>query len=450
MSIATIQKFLQHSLVRNAGALTGLQIATYVVPVLTVPYLARVLGPTEWGKVAFGQALGFCLAIVVEFGFVYSASRDIARHRNDRSELAKIASSVLGAKIALSALVTMAALALQQVLPRFALSPAFVWGAILWALAQGFSVVWYFQGVEKLPLASSVETVGKIFGTLLIFVFVRNPTHSWKVLLILGSTTLVADIINLALMYSEVALEFPRPEAVISHLRAGSTLFLFRAAITSYTAGNAFLLGLAWPASTVAYFAGPEKITRALLGLLSPISQVLYPRVSYLLRCNPREAFQLARKGFVVMACAGSLMAISVYLFAPLMIRLFLGHQYIQAVPVLRILALLPPLIAVNTAMGLQWMLPLGLEKSYTRVLLYAGALNLLVAASLGLRFAHIGMAWTVVGSETFIAIASYIMLRRRGLDLAFHGGIELDRRESIVDRIQELQIAPEATNGRS
>jgi hypothetical protein len=95
-------------------------------------------------------------------------------------------------------------------------------------------------------------------------------------------------------------------------------------------------------------------------------------------------------------------------------------------------------------------MLPLGLEKSYTRVLLYAGALNLLVAASLGLRFAHIGMAWTVVGSETFIAIASYIMLRRRGLDLAFHGGIELDRRESIVDRIQELQIAPEATNGRS
>ncbi len=113
---------------RNAGALTGLQIATYVVPVLTVPYLARVLGPHESGRVAFGQALGYCLAIIVEFGFVFSASRDVARNRDNKQEIANIVASVLGAKVVLSAAVILAALAFQKVLPGFALAPAFVWG----------------------------------------------------------------------------------------------------------------------------------------------------------------------------------------------------------------------------------------------------------------------------------------------------------------------------------
>lgn len=326
-------------------------------------------------------------------------------------------------------------------------------GGILWALAQGFSVIWYFQGVENLPLAASVETGSRILGTALIFALVRSQNDSWRVLLILGSTALVADVFNLALMYSDVAMRAPRLKEVISQLRAGSTLFLFRTA-TSYTSVNAFLLGLVWPASTVAYFALPERMTMAVVRLLSPISQVLYPRVSYLLRSSPHDAFRLARRGAAIMACAGALMSIVLYLLAPLMIRLFLGRQYTQAVPVLRILALLPPIIAINTAMGLQWMLPLGLEKSYTRILFCAGALDLLVASTLGLKFAHIGMAWTVVVSEAFIATVSYIMLRRHGLDLVFQDGNQLDpqtsSRESIISRIQEVQISLEAINSRT
>ncbi len=452
--LANIQRLLRHPLVRNAGTLSGLQIATYVVPVLTVPYLARVLGPGEWGKVAFAQALGFCLAIVVEFGFVYSASRDVARNRDNQREITNIAASVLGAKIVLSVLVAIAALALRQVLPGFDLAPAFVWGAILWAVAQGFSVIWYFQGMENLPLATGIETGGRIVGTLLIFAFVRSPNHSWKVLLIFGSTTLLSDLVNLARMYSHIKLEFPHLKAVISQLRTGSTLFMFRAAITSYTAGNAFLLGLAWPATIVAYFAGPDKMTRVLLGLLSPVSQVLYPRINYLLRHDPRRAVELARQGAFVLVGGGALMSAGLYIFAPLIIRLFLGHQYMQAVPVLRILALLPPIAAVNSAMGVQWIIPLGLDKSYIHLLLYAAAFNLLVAASFGLSFGHIGMAWTVVISETFVAVASYTLLRRRGLDLIFQNKRDVDQQKivggSIVDRIQELQLSLDASDGHS
>ncbi|MFX9912081.1 oligosaccharide flippase family protein, partial [Acinetobacter baumannii] len=80
--LARFRGLLRHGLVQNVLALYGVQIANYLFPLITVPYLARVLGPKGWGMVAFAQAFGQYLMLVVEYGFSLSATREVARSRD--------------------------------------------------------------------------------------------------------------------------------------------------------------------------------------------------------------------------------------------------------------------------------------------------------------------------------------------------------------------------------
>src|SRR5580700_4302391 len=98
-------------------------------------------------------------------------------------------------------------------------------------------------------------------------------------------------------------------------------------------------------------------------------------------------------------------MGVFVFVFAPFLIKVLLGAQFAPAVTVLRILAILPPVIAVGQAVGMHWLLPLGRERVVTRTIVVAAALNLILVLALVPAYAQIGMAWAVICTESFVAI---------------------------------------------
>ncbi|MCY3131480.1 flippase, partial [Acinetobacter baumannii] len=146
---------------------------------------------------------------------------------------------------------------------------------------------------------------------------------------------------------------------------------------------NTFILGLFAPPQVVGYYAGAEKISKAFLGLLAPVSQALYPRLSHLVRNAPQEAARLARLGLWTMGLGGVVLGLGVLALARLLVRFLLGEGYEPAVLPLRILALLLPLIALSNVLGIQWMLPLGLDRSFNAIIVGAGLVNLALAVVL-------------------------------------------------------------------
>src|SRR5579859_218656 len=106
------------------------------------------------------------------------------------------------------------------------------------------------------------------------------------------------------------------------------------------------------------------------------------------------------------MGAGGILLGVSVFAFAPLLIRLLMGQAFEPAVAVLRILSILPILLSMTHSVGLQWLLPLGRDSDVNRVILTAGALNVVLATILAPRFFHIGMAWSVVCAEAFVCLS--------------------------------------------
>lgn len=119
-------------LLRNILALYGVQVVNYLFPLLTVPYLARVLGPKEWGLLAFTQAFGGYLQLLVEYGFGLSATRQVAQARDSLRRRAELLAGVLGAKVLLSFLALGLAFLLAPWLPPFHGRADLLWPGVFW------------------------------------------------------------------------------------------------------------------------------------------------------------------------------------------------------------------------------------------------------------------------------------------------------------------------------
>lgn len=412
-----LSNFCHHSLVQNALSLYGVRITGYVLPIVTIPYLARVLGATGWGLLAFVQAFGSYWVVLGEYGFSLSATREVAYHRDNREKLTEILAGVIGAKMLLATASLPIAFLASLWIPTFREHPNLLWAGMFWALSQSFSLMWFFQGFERMRLVAALDISTKALSTIGIFVFVRTPDEAWRVLVLQGSGFLLSFAVGLGLAYRELPVRLPRWRASCEALRMGWNMFLFRCSVSLYTAGNAFILGLFVSPQIVGYYAGAEKISSGFLGLFGPVSQTLFPRLSRLVHRERDRAVRLARIGIALMAGGGVLMAIVVFFAASLLVRIILGGDFAPAVPVLRILALLLPIVGLNFALGVQWMVPLGLDRAFNIITFLAGLINIGLAVVLASTYKDIGMAWTVVCAELFVAVSLYGVLRSRRLD---------------------------------
>jgi PST family polysaccharide transporter len=408
---------MNRKLWESLTSLYGVHAFNYLIPLVTLPYMARCLGPAEWGALAFADAYGRVVGLFVEYGFGLSATREVACVRHDPEARGRCLSGVFGAQLMLGACALLITAALARMIPVFATHIWLLPGAFFLAMSQGASPMWYFQAIERVRLMGSVWIVGRIAGAAGLFLFVRSPGDGPLALLIQATAPALSVIVGVWIAYRDTPFSWPSFTLGWKALRSGGHLFAFRAGTTLYTAVNVLLLGFLAPPVTVAWFAGAEKIARAAVAGSAPISQAFYPRINHLLTADRYGATQAFRMSMRLMLAAGTGFGIVVFFGAPLLVRLLLGKGFEQSIPVLRILALLPPLIALSNVFGSQWMLALRLERELNWIILSAGVLNVVLSIVLGRLYQHMGVAVSVVLAEVFVIAATVIVLRRRHLD---------------------------------
>jgi PST family polysaccharide transporter len=401
-------------LLRNVLALYSVHSFNYIFPLLTVPFLTRVLGPAGWGGVAFAQSLGAVMVLFIEYGFALSASREVAVRRDDRAWLSRTLGAVTAAKSVLSAAALIAALGCSHYVAYLREHPALFWAAVLGAIAQGMSPIWFYQGLERLGLTSTVDIVCKSAGLITIFALIRSPSQGWLVLGIYACAALAATVIVYVLAIREFGIRRPSSRQAFEELRRGFTLFLFKGSVALYTSGNVFILGLMAGPEAVAAYAAAERITKSALGLLGPLNQALYPHVNRVLRDGRDKAARLVRRVFTTTILMTSLLAIVLIALAPPVVRILLGSGFRDSVSPLRILALLLPVIGASNVLGVQWMLPLHRDKAFNALVISAGIINLILACLLAPQYGASGMAAAVLSAETFVTAGCivYVIMR--------------------------------------
>lgn len=412
------------SIVRNIASLYAIRFADYIVPLIMVPYLVRVLGPAGYGVVAFGQGLINYLMLFVEYGFDLSATRKISAERNNLSAINHIALHVWAAKGGLSLTGFTALLAMIYLIPK--LSEVSMLLVILYGLVLGNVLfpTWLFQGMEQMTAISLINLAMKLFVLIGVFALVRRPEDYLLYASLVSTGTVAAGLIGAAAGVRLFRLRLVRISliGIVDVLKEGWILFLSKASVSLYTAGNAFILGMLTDNTAVGYYSAAEKLTKSVLGLLGPISQAAYPRFSKLASESKELMLLWGKRMLLLMGGAGCALGALIAGSAPFIVTTLLGSQYTSSIPVVRILAPTILLIALSNVLGIQIMLPLGEDRAFTLILFGAGALNVAGAIVLAPTWQALGMAIAVLISELCVTISMLAYLHVKGIPLLTKG----------------------------
>lgn len=403
---------------RNLGALYLLHGANVVVPLVLIPYLTRVLGPASYGAVAFGQSFVWFFLVIANWGFTLSATRAVARSRDDPEALRRLVAEVMGAKLILLGAGFALFLGLLVLVPGLRVHAALHLLLFATVVGQVILPVWLFQGLERMATITALNAGTKLAGLALTFALVRAPGDAPIYAALLGLQWVAAGALGLWLARPFGGLVRLRLDLAATRrtLAEGWPLFLSNLANLLYTSANPFLLGLFAPLGAVGLYSGAERVMFGLVSLLTPLSQAFFPRLSALQATAPAAAFRLARRLLVAMVGLGCLFGLALALGSGPLARFYLGPDFIAAAPLMVVLAPVIPLLALINVLGIQIMVPLGRDRAYRDILIVMAAVNLAGAALFAPGGGAIGMAIAVLASVAAGVLLMAIYLARRGL----------------------------------
>ncbi|MCU0342357.1 MAG: oligosaccharide flippase family protein [Ignavibacterium sp.] len=393
-------------LFKNFTSLSLLQIANYIFPLITLPYLVRVLGPEKYGLVSFATAFAAYFIIITDYGFNLSATQEISINRNDKERVAEIFSSVITSKLLLyfiSTIIFFICLFSFDIFREdsnlFLITYSGLIGTVLFPL-------WYFQGTENMNSILIINLFIKLIIMILIFLFIKNSADYILLAIIYSVSQVVYGLTGLITVMKKfkVKLFLTNLKNVFNQLRKSKNIFISSLSISAISTSNVFILGLFVDKSTVGYFAAADKIRLAFQSMLSPIFTATFPHVSNLAKKSLEQFYKFNKKSFFFATTFGLLIFLVINLNAEILVKIVLGSKYENSIIILKILSIIPLLYSISNFLGVQILLPLNYSKKYAAIMIFA----LIVHSSFALILANYFQA---IGSSIAIIIAEMITI---------------------------------------
>lgn len=405
------------SLIRNMGSMIIWQIGNYVIALMTFPYLTRALSVHEFGTLSLSYAVAVYLTLVTDWGFNLSGPREVARLRDDSVAVNHVFWSIIAGK-ALLCTCALSLLAITAIIvPEVRAISGTLFAASGLAVANVFTVNWCLQGVERLGKFAVAATIGKALTVPATFLMVKHHDQAWLAALIQSAGAVFGGMLSIYFLRQLQIISAPSItiSMVKARIKEAYPLFLSSIAINLYTTINTIALGLARSPTEVGFFGAADRIRAAAQGVISPISQAVYPRISRLMH-NDREAgMRLAGRMLLIQGAATLCLSIVLFLCAPLIVSLLVGPKYQASVLLLRCISPIPFLAGISNVLGIQLLLPLGMKSSYSRILLGVAGINIFVVVPLSFYFGAIGTAIAAVSAEAVVVAGMTLVLRRAG-----------------------------------
>lgn len=403
-------------LVKNFTSLSLLQLANYIFPVITLPYLVRVLGPEKYGLINFAAAFSAYFVIITDYGFNLSATQEISVNRNDKEKVSEIFSSVLTIKIILFFLSSGIFFLIVNMFELFSNDAGLYSIMFIGVVGIVLFPLWVYQGVEQMKYILIINVAIRSVTIVSIFLLVKVENDYLLLAVIYTITQVMTGITGLffAIRKFDLRYLFPSKVQLLEQLKKGWNLFLSSIWINLYTTSNVFILGLFAPSSVVGYYSAADKVRIAFQGILSSMSQSVFPYVNKLLAESYQKFISFNRKLLKISVIIGIIISSSLFLFAEPIVKIVLGNEYSPSVIVLRIIAWLPLIIFLSNVFGIQTMLPLNYQKRFSQILFLAALINLMISFSIVPSYFEIGTAVSMLVTEIFVTLSFFIFIRMK------------------------------------
>ena len=366
-------------LLSNFFSLSLLQLFTYVLPLLTLPYLVRVLGTEKFGLVMFAQAFIIFFNILVDYGFNLSATREVAVNRESKEKLTEIFSSVMSIKFILI-VISFAILSIVIFLfDNFSDNIDLFYLTFLWVIGQALFPVWYFQGLEKMKYITIVNVTSKLIFTIAIFIFIKDESDYILVPILNGLGFIIGGILSLRIVYKDFNQDFKIQsfKTLTLYFKESSQFFLSRISSVGYSNVNTFLAGILFSPVFVTYYYLADKAVSVILSLFTPVVQTIYP---YLAK-KYNYSFFVKLLSILILV---SLLVVSLgYLFGDLISIILLNEINIIFLNLFHVILPIIPISTLYVMLGAPLLLARGFKKEFNLSIIYGFVIHLLLLSIL-------------------------------------------------------------------
>lgn len=383
------------------GAIQAMQL---VLPLLALPWLARILGPDAFGLLMYLCLIPPLVALFVDWGLTLGGGRAASALRGDRQGLSRLLGEVLSARLILFVICLGICAMAYPFLPYVGPYPLAYGAAVLAGAARGSSPAWFFQGAGfGMPLMAAFDVGASCATLLLVFVFIHSADDWQLYLLFLVSTRTLAYGFLTVFLCRKYA---PRLDLAggWSLIRQTASLFIAAFALMLCYNGSQLVLGFYLAAEAMGIIAAVTKMLRAFASLINPFTQTLFPEICILRQKSPSQTRKILRWSLLLSVLAAILGSALVWLSAPGLIAIALGPQYKIAGKILRIAICAAPLMICNNVLANQILVPFAQENRQAIVL----GLCALASAPLA---AFLGDNWGITGGAILPACLESLIL---------------------------------------
>ena len=393
---------------KNYLSLSVVQLANNLLPLITIPYVVRIIGQSNFGAINFVAAVILYFTLFINYGFDLTATREIAKDKDNRAKRNKVFSDVLYAKIFFLLVSIVLFAILLYTVPELESEKSLAIFNFLFVFSLVLTPNWLFQGMQELYSIAACNLIAKVLFTICIFIFITQPNDYILQPLIFSLSAIIVGIV--ALIYSlsryNIALQSLNINDVVQLIWSDKSIFLSIITINLYTTFNIIALAVLQTNSDVGLYSASWKLVTVAQTLISlPLSLSLFPYIGQNFGLGRARGLDMVKKvtPFILIFTAVSVLIM--WITAPYIIRIFYGEGFEESIFIFRVLCFIPLVSSLSNLLGVQTMVNLDMDRPYFFILVIGAAFEVIVGFFAVKNYSYLGASWSWLSTEVLITL---------------------------------------------
>lgn len=388
------------------------QVLAIALPLVTTPYLSRVLGADGIGQYSFAQSVVSYFALAAALGSTLYGQRLIARVGTEPEERSRRFWEIFLLRV-LGALAATLIYCLC-ILPNCSDVLLYAVAAIE-ILTVAVDITWFYQGMEDFQPIAVCTAVGRVIAVAAVFTLVRTREDLIVYVVCYCVSILLGNLFSWYGVRKYLVAVSPRSLSLRGHLIPSVALFASQFAIQIYTVLDKTMIGLITQSDFEnGYYEQSQKLIKVLIALVTSLGVVMASRVAVLWKENKKkEVYDLMYGSFRFTFALGLPMAAGCMLILSRFVPVFYGDGFEPVIAIIRVLCLMFPIIGCSNVIGIQLLVPTGREKYLTRSVLVGAGVNVAFNAVMIPLWGAMGAAAASVIAEGAVTAVQFYVVRK-------------------------------------
>lgn len=386
------------------------ELLIILLPIITSPYIARVVGPEGLGTYSYYYSIAYYFYLFALLGIKNYGNRTIAIARDDRQRLNCSFSGILFLHILLA---TICIAVYLVYIAFFANEKIYATIMILLVLSALLDISWFYFGIERFKITVSVNSFLKILSTVLIFILINDSSDLWIYCLIIAGSSLLSQLLLWIPLNKYVSIVKVNRQEIFCHFKPFVILFIPAIAVSLYKYMDKIMIGTLSTKTQLGFYENSEKIINIPLTMIGSFGTVMLPKMSNLFNRNTQDSLKTMEISMkyilgLGLGLAAGLAGISI-VFAPV----FWGDKFSGCATLITGLALTLPFNTFANVIRTQYLIPKMKDKEYTITVFTGAIINLIINYLLIKKYEAIGAVIATIIAEVFVCTFQVSFVRR-------------------------------------